>query len=115
MPEGRILLAEAVTYLATAPKSNASYVALDAAIADVRAGKIGRVPSHLRDAHYPGARRLGHGTGYIYAHDAEFGVATQQYLPDVLTGTEYYTPTPNGNERDVAARLEKIRAILRGE
>jgi putative ATPase len=115
MPEGRILLAEAVTYLATAPKSNASYVALDAAIADVRAGKIGRVPSHLRDAHYPGARRLGHGTGYIYAHDAEFGVATQQYLPDVLTGTEYYTPTSNGNERDVAARLEKIRAILRGE
>ncbi|HTL41801.1 MAG TPA: replication-associated recombination protein A [Pseudolysinimonas sp.] len=115
MPEGRILLAEAVTYLATAPKSNASYVALDAAIADVRAGKIGRVPPHLRDAHYPGAKRLGHGKGYIYAHDADFGVAAQQYLPDALTGTEYYTPTTNGNERDVAARLEKIRAILRGE
>ncbi|MGE3194738.1 MAG: replication-associated recombination protein A [Microbacteriaceae bacterium] len=115
MPEGRILLAEAVTYLATAPKSNASYTALDAAIADVRAGRIGRVPAHLRDAHYPGAKRLGHGTGYVYAHDAEFGVATQQYLPDALRGIEYYSPTANGNERDVAARLEKIRAILRGD
>jgi putative ATPase len=115
MPEGRILLAEAVTYLATAPKSNASYTALDAAIADVRAGRIGRVPAHLRDAHYPGAKRLGHGKGYVYSHDSEFGVATQQYLPDALRGTEYYTPTANGNERDVAARLEKIRAILRGD
>jgi len=115
MPEGRILLAEAVVYLATAPKSNASYLALDAAIADVRAGKIGRIPKPLRDAHYPGAARLGHGKGYRYAHDAEFGVATQQYLPDELVGTRYYEPTGYGNERDVAARLEKIRAILRGE
>ena len=114
MPEGRILLAEAVVYLAMAPKSNAAYVALDAAIADVRAGKTGRVPKHLRDAHYPGAKRLGHGKGYQYAHDAEFGVAPQQYLPDELVGTQYYEPTGFGNERDVAARLEKIRAILRG-
>ena len=76
MPEGRILLAEAVVYLATAPKSNAAYMALDAAIADVRAGKIGRVPPHLRDAHYPGAKRLGHGKGYVYSHDSDFGVAT---------------------------------------
>jgi putative ATPase len=113
MPEGRILLAEAVVYLAMAPKSNAAYVALDAAIADVRAGKTGRVPKHLRDAHYPGAKRLGHGTGYQYAHDAEFGVATQQYLPDELVGTQYYDPSGFGNEREVAARLEKIRAILR--
>ena len=115
MPEGRIPLAEAVVYLATAPKSNAAYMALDAAIADVRAGKIGRVPKPLRDAHYPGAKRLGHGKGYKYAHDAEFGVAEQQYLPDELRGTEYYTPTNNGNERDVAARLEKLRAIIRGQ
>ncbi len=115
MPEGRILLAEAVVYLATAPKSNAAYVALDAAIADVRAGKIGRIPKPLRDAHYPGAARLGHGEGYQYSHDADFGVATQQYLPDELVGTRYYEPTGYGNERDVAARLEKIRAILRGE
>ncbi len=112
MPEGRILLAEAVVYLATAPKSNASYLALDRAIADVRAGRIGRVPAPLRDAHYPGAARLGHGQGYRYAHDAEFGVAEQQYLPDELVGTRYYEPTSFGNERDVAARLEKIRAIL---
>ncbi|MGX5680374.1 replication-associated recombination protein A [Schumannella luteola] len=114
MPEGRIPLAEAVVYLATAPKSNAAYVALDAAIADVRAGRIGRVPKHLRDAHYPGAKRLGHGKGYVYSHDAEFGVARQQYLPDELEGTEYYLPSGNGNERDVAARLEKLRAIIRG-
>ena len=114
MPEGRIPLAEAVVYLATAPKSNAAYMALDAAIADVRAGKIGRVPKPLRDAHYPGAKRLGHGKGYKYAHDAEFGVAEQQHLPDELKGTEYYRPTSNGNERDVAARLEKLRAIIRG-
>jgi putative ATPase len=115
MPEGRILLAEAVVYLATAPKSNAAYTALDAAIADVRAGKIGRIPKPLRDAHYPGAARLGHGKGYQYSHDADFGVATQQYLPDELVGTRYYEPTGYGNEREVAARLEKIRAILRGE
>lgn len=115
MPEGRILLAEAVVYLATAPKSNASYLGLDAAIADVRAGRIGRIPKPLRDAHYPGAKRLGHGVGYQYSHDADFGVATQQYLPDELVGTRYYEPTGYGNERDVAARLEKIRSILRGE
>lgn len=115
MPEGRILLAEAVVYLATAPKSNAAYLALDAAIADVRAGKIGRIPKPLRDAHYPGAARLGHGKGYQYSHDAEFGVAAQQYLPDELVGTRYYEPTGYGNERDVAARLEKIRALLSGQ
>ncbi len=115
MPEGRILLAEAVVYLATAPKSNAAYLALDAAIADVRAGKIGRVPPPLRDAHYPGAARLGHGKGYKYSHDSDFGVVEQQYLPDELQGTEYYQPTNNGNERDVAARLDKLRAIIRGD
>lgn len=114
MPEGRIPLAEAVVYLATAPKSNASHLAIDKAIADVRAGKIGRVPKPLRDAHYPGAKRLGHGKGYKYPHDADLGVVTQQYLPDELKSTEYYRPTEHGNERDVAARLEKIRRITRG-
>ena len=114
MPEGRIPLAEAVVYLATAPKSNAAYMGVDAAIADVRAGRIGRVPKHLRDAHYAGAKQLGHGKGYVYAHDAEHGVATQDYLPEELLGTEYYRPTANGFERDIAARLERIRAILRG-
>jgi putative ATPase len=115
MPEGRIPLAEAVVYLATAPKSNAAYLALDAAIADVRSGKIGRVPKHLRDAHYAGAKKLGHGKGYRYSHDSELGVVPQQYLPDELRDTRYYLPTEHGNERDVKARLEKLRKIIRGE
>ncbi|AYF99122.1 replication-associated recombination protein A [Protaetiibacter intestinalis] len=115
MPEGRILLAEAVVYLATAPKSNASYQALDRAIADVRAGRIGRVPNHLRDAHYPGAKRLGHGKGYKYAHDEAYGVAEQQYLPEELRGTRYYDPTGNGYEREVGPRLERLRALLEGK
>jgi putative ATPase len=115
MPEGRIPLAEATVYLATAPKSNRSYKGIDAAIADVRAGDFGRVPTHLRDAHYPGAKRLGHGKGYRYAHDAPHGVATQQYLPDPLVGRRYYEAGAHGFERDVAARLERIRAILTGD
>jgi putative ATPase len=115
MPEGRIPLAEAVVYLATAPKSNAAYLGIDAALADVRAGKIGRVPKHLRDAHYAGAKRLGHGKGYRYSHDSDLGVVKQQYLPDVLRDTTYYSPTEHGNEREIGARLEKLRRIIRGE
>ncbi len=114
MPEGRIPLAEATVYLAMAPKSNAAYLGIDKAIADVRAGRIGRVPKHLRDAHYPGAKKLGHGKGYRYPHDEAVGVAPQQYLPDELAGARYYEPTEHGNERDVSARWERIRAILRG-
>ncbi|WZH36491.1 MAG: replication-associated recombination protein A [Microbacterium enclense] len=114
MPEGRIPLAEATVYLATTAKSNAAYNAINAAIADVRAGGLGRVPMHLRDAHYPGAKRLGHGKGYKYAHDSEIGIVTQQYLPDELRGRRYYEPTNHGAERDVSARLEKIRRILDG-
>lgn len=112
MPEGRIPLAEAVTYLAMAPKSNASYLAIDRAISDVRAGKIGRVPPHLRDAHYPGAKKLGHGDGYRYPHDDAVGVVGQQYPPDELRGIRYYEPTERGYEREVAARLEKLRRII---
>ncbi len=115
MPEGRIPLAEATAYLATTAKSNAVYTAIDAAIADVRAGGFGRVPVHLRDAHYPGAKRLGHGKGYVYPHDLDVGVATQQYLPDELQGRRYYAPTNRGVERDIAARVEKIRRILDGD
>jgi putative ATPase len=114
MPEGRIPLAEAVVYLATAPKSNAAYLGIDAAIADVRSGRMGRVPKPLRDADYPGAKRLGHGKGYVYPHDEPVGVAEQQYLPDELVGTEYYRPSERGHEREVAARLQKLRAIIRG-
>lgn len=112
MPEGRIPLAEATVYLATTAKSNAAYVGIDAAIADIRAGGFGRVPLHLRDAHYPGAKRLGHGRGYVYSHDSEFGVVPQQYLPDELDGRHYYEPKNLGAERDIGARLERIRRIL---
>nr|WP_281536048.1 hypothetical protein [Cryobacterium breve] len=115
MPEGRIPLAQAVVHLATAPKSNAAYMALDAAIADVRAGKTGRVPKHLRDAHYAGAKRLGHGKGYSYPHDDTLGVVQQQYPPDELKAVRYYEPTEHGNEREVSARLVKLRRIIRGE
>jgi len=115
MPEGRIPLAQAVVHLACAPKSNAAYMALDAAIADVRNGNTGRVPKHLRDAHYPGAKRLGHGKGYKYPHDDALGVLTQDYLPTELRTTRYYRPTEHGNERDVSARLAKLRKIVHGE
>src|SRR5690606_35061413 len=114
MPEGRIPLAEATVYLATTAKSNAAYAGINAAIADVRAGNFGRVPLHLRDAHYAGAKRLGHGKGYKYPHDDDHGIVTQQYLPDELQGRRYYQPKPLGAERDVSARLERIRRILDG-
>ncbi|WP_311245151.1 replication-associated recombination protein A [Microbacterium sp. WCS2018Hpa-23] len=114
MPEGRIPLAEATVYLATTAKSNAAYTGIDAAIADIRSGGFGRVPLHLRDAHYPGAKRLGHGRGYVYPHDSEFGILPQQYLPDELQGRRYYEPKNLGAERDISARLERIRRILDG-
>lgn len=114
MPEGRIPLAEATVYLATTAKSNAAYVGIDAAIADIRSGGFGRVPLHLRDAHYSGAKRLGHGRGYVYPHDGEFGILPQQYLPDELRGKRYYEPKNLGAERDISARLERIRRILDG-
>jgi putative ATPase len=113
MPEGRIPLSEATIYLATAPKSNAAYLAIDAALADVQSGKSGVVPKHLRDAHYAGAKKLGHGKGYVYPHDNPLGVVEQQYLPDTLASAEYYSPTDHGSERDVKARLEKLRAITK--
>jgi putative ATPase len=114
MPEGRIVLAEAVVHLATAPKSNAAYMGLNKAVADVRAGLGNGIPAHLRDAHYPGSKQLGHGLGYKYAHDAPHSVATQQYPPDDLVGRDYYLPTANGAERDIAIRLERLRKIIRG-
>ncbi|MFE7631873.1 replication-associated recombination protein A, partial [Kocuria sp. NPDC057446] len=114
MPEGRIPLAQAVAHLATAPKSNAAYTAINEAIADVRAGRAGPVPLHLRDAHYPGAGQLGHGRGYVYSHDELNGVAAQQYPPDELVGTDYYRPTEHGREREIAHRLEILRGIVRG-
>ena len=112
MPEARIVLAEAVVHVATAPKSNAAYAAIDAAIADVRAGRSGLVPAHLRDGHYAGAGRVGHGAGYRYAHDAPHAVAAQQYLPDELQGARYYVPSDRGYERTVGERLSRIRELL---
>ncbi|MET3204780.1 MULTISPECIES: replication-associated recombination protein A [unclassified Arthrobacter] len=114
MPEGRIVLAEAVVHLATAPKSNAAYMGINKAVADVRAGLGNGIPAHLRDAHYPGSKQLGHGLGYKYAHDAPHSVASQQYPPDDLVGRDYYEPTGNGAERDIAVRLERLRKIIRG-
>ena len=113
MPEGRINLAQAVVALALAPKSNAVIMAVDAAIADVKAGKVGPVPPALRDAHYAGAKKLGHGSAYQYSHNDPRGVVPQQYAPDVIDGTDYYKPTRRGGESAYADRVAAIRKILR--
>ncbi|WP_233517464.1 replication-associated recombination protein A [Geodermatophilus marinus] len=113
MPEGHFPLAHAVVHLATAPKSNAVTVAIGESVADVRAGLAGPVPPGLRDAHYAGARKLGHGTTYRYPHDSPEGIVPQQYPPDALVGRDYYRPTSRGAEGPIAARLGKLRAILR--
>ncbi|WP_043535199.1 AAA family ATPase, partial [Actinomyces polynesiensis] len=112
MPEAQLILSEAVIAVATAPKSNAATTAIFQALADLRAGKGGPVPAHLRDAHYAGAEGLGHGKGYVYAHDAPHSVAAQQYLPDDLVGTRYYEPTTNGTEAMITKRLARIRELL---
>lgn len=113
MPEAQLTLAHATVHLATAPKSNAVTTALGAAMADIRAGKAGLVPPHLRDGHYSGAEKLGNAVGYKYAHDAPGGVASQQYPPDELVGVDYYRPTGYGAEREISTRLDKLRAIIR--
>lgn len=112
MPEARLNLAQAVIACAVAPKSNAVIKAIDAAQVDVHAGRIGQVPPHLRDAHYTGAKALGHGKGYQYAHDHPHGVAAQQYLPDELAGARYYEPTEHGNEAAIAERLATLEDLL---
>jgi len=112
MPEASIILAHATIHAALAPKSNAVVVGIGDAMADVRTGGIGRVPAHLRDAHYPGAGKLGHGDGYQYPHDLPGGVARQQYLPDELADRQYYRPTAHGAERawgDIARRVGEQR------
>jgi putative ATPase len=112
LPEARIPLAQAVIHLTTAPKSNAVIKAIDGALTDVRAGLIGSVPAHLRDAHYPGAQSLGHGATYRYPHDDELGVVPQQYAPDPVVGRHYYEPSNHGHEREISERLAKLRQIL---
>lgn len=98
-PEARIPLAQAVTYIASAPKSNAAYLSIDRALAEVRSKAAGPVPMHLRDAHYKGAAKLGHGIEYIYPHDYPGHFTPQQYLPDKSKNSHYYEPTENGRER----------------
>ncbi len=115
MPEARLTLAQAVIALALAPKSNAVITAVDAALADVNAGKIGSVPAHLRDAHYAGAKKISHGAGYQYAHDDPRGVAPQRHAPDAVKDATYYRPSGRGAEAEYAVRLERIKAILDGQ
>ena len=113
MPEARIILAQAVVHNALAPKSNAAYTGINEAIADVRAGKGGPVPAHLRGSGYAGAARLGHGKGYVYAHDEPDAVAAQQYLPDDLAGsTDYYRPTDRGFEARLLERWTWLKGRL---
>nr|WP_319436619.1 replication-associated recombination protein A [Mycobacterium sp. RTGN5] len=113
MPEAQLTLAHATVHLATAPKSNAVTTALGAAMNDIRAGKAGLVPAHLRDGHYAGAAKLGNAVGYRYPHDDPDGVVPQQYPPDEVAGVDYYKPTTHGAEREIAGRLDKLRAIIR--
>ncbi|MEV0231525.1 replication-associated recombination protein A [Nonomuraea sp. NPDC050786] len=114
LPEGQINLAHAVIHCAMAPKSNAVVKAIGAAVGDVRRGLIGQVPGHLRDAHYPGAAKLGHGDGYKYPHDFEHGLVRQEYAPEQVRDRRYYEPTRHGAEAPVADRWAKIRDFLRG-
>lgn len=114
MPEARIALAQVTVHLATAPKSNAVITAIDAAMADVRSGKVGGVPPHLRDGHYAGAQKLGNAVGYRYPHDDPDGVLRQQYPPDDVVGVDYYAPSGRGHERVLAERLPKLRRVVRG-
>jgi putative ATPase len=113
MPEAQLTLAHATIHLATAPKSNAVTTALAAAMDDIKAGKAGLVPAHLRDGHYSGAAALGNAQGYRYSHDDPDGVVAQQYPPDDLVDVDYYRPTGHGGERDIAGRLDRLRAIVR--
>ncbi|HUW34704.1 MAG TPA: replication-associated recombination protein A [Planctomycetota bacterium] len=110
MPEARIILAQAVTYIATAPKSNAAYLAIDKAMADVREGRLLPVPEHLRDAHYPGSKRLGHGEGYKYAHEFKDHFVAQDYIAEERI---YYEPSDQGHEAEIKRRLDAWRKLRR--
>lgn len=114
MPEGRIILAQAATYLATAPKSNASYMGINQALQIIREGGSVEVPPHLRDAHYKGAAKLGHGQGYLYPHNFPGNHVEQQYLPEELVGMTLYNPTRNGYEQVLTDRLRHWRGERNG-
>lgn len=108
MPEAQIILAQAVTYIATAPKSNASYIGIDKAMAQVAGEKTAVIPPYLQDAHYKSAAKLGHGTGYLYAHDYPMHYVKQQYLPDTLVGRKFYEPTDNGYEKHIREHMKRL-------
>lgn len=114
-PEGRIILAQAVTYVACAPKSNAAVMGIVNALHDVANVQITGIPNHLKDAHYKGAREFGHGEGYKYAHDYEGNYIPQQYLPDELIGKIYYEPSNNGVEKKIKESLLKLRGEKNNE
>ena len=114
MPEARLTLAQATIHLATAPKSNSVIEAISAAQADLRAGKVGPVPPHLRDGHYEGAKALGHAVGYKYPHDDPRGVVEQQYIPEGLEDAVYYQPTNHGAEKRISEYLGRLRRMVRG-
>lgn len=107
LPEAQLNLSQAAIHLATAPKSNRAALAIWNARSDVQSGEVGEVPAHLRDAHYAGARSLGHGTGYEYPHDHPDGWVDQQYLPDPQRSKRYYEPTDHGREHEVRQRMER--------
>lgn len=110
LPEARIPLAEAALYVATAPKSNSAIVGIDQALNAVKHERSGEVPIHLRDAHYKGAAKLGHGKGYLYPHDFEGGYVPQDYLPEELRTKTFYRPSARGYERTVQKRLDYFAA-----
>jgi putative ATPase len=112
MPEGRIPLSQATIYLALAPKSNAAYVAINEAQDRIRQGGFGEVPSALRDAHYSGAKTLGHGAGYRYPHDNPAGIEAQHYAPEPIRGEQYYRPSSRGFEAELEKRHRAILEIL---
>jgi len=115
MPEARIILSQAAAYVASAPKSNAACIAIDEALDVVRTKRVSGVPNHLRDAHYKGAAKLGHGIGYQYAHDYPNHYVRQQYLPDSLVGTTFYRPTENGYEKKIREHLQFLRESAEDE
>ena len=108
-PEARIILSEAACYVALAPKSNSAYLAIDAAIADVRHKDCGQVPDHLKDSHYSGASKQGHGNTYKYAHNYPNGYVKQQYLPTPLIDASYYNGIKRGKEEQLLCDWEKRR------
>ena len=109
MPEARIILAQAVTYVACAPKSNASYLSIDRALGFVKNNPTYVVPAHLQDKHYKGAEKLGHGLGYLYAHDYENHYVEQQYLPQEMLNQVFYEPTTIGYEKKIKEYMGIIR------